>query len=71
MNLLLYLNNYGFVDGEPVTMIMATHNPDLEIYADRVIYMKDGIISQQVINRKQFPIDHDLYMEYLESKKNQ
>jgi ABC-type lipoprotein export system ATPase subunit len=40
MNLLLYLNNFGFSDdGKPVTMVMATHNPDIEIYADRILYI--------------------------------
>ena len=43
MNLLLYLNNFGFSnDGRPVTMVMATHNPDVEIYADRILYIQDG-----------------------------
>lgn len=45
MDLLLYLNNFGFTrDKNPVTMVMATHNPDLEIYADRILYLKDGVI---------------------------
>lgn len=70
MNLLLYLNNFGFEEGSnKVTMVMATHNPDIEIYADRIIYIKDGIIVKQVINEKQFPIDPDSYLEYLKSKK--
>ena len=45
MDLLLYLNNFGFTkDGDRVTMVMATHNPDVEIYADRILYLKDGVI---------------------------
>lgn len=45
MDLLLYLNNFGFTENNnPVTMVMATHNPDLEIYADRILYLKDGVV---------------------------
>lgn len=31
-----------------VTCIMVTHNPDLEPYADRIIYVQDGTVSHQV-----------------------
>ena len=27
---------------QKVTCIMVTHNPDLECYADRVLYIEDG-----------------------------
>lgn len=66
MNLLLYLNNFGFSeDGKPVTMVMATHNPDIEIYADRILYIQDGQIMRQVINSIQHPIDFETYNQYL------
>jgi putative ABC transport system ATP-binding protein len=44
MNLLLSLNNFGYSSDsdEKITMIMVTHNPDLECYADRILYVKDG-----------------------------
>lgn len=44
MNLLLSLNNFGYNEMNPdrITMVMVTHNPDVELYADRIIYVKDG-----------------------------
>ena len=44
MNLLLSLNNFGYNDmnSDRITMVMVTHNPDVELYADRIIYVKDG-----------------------------
>ena len=46
MDLLLSLNNFGYneEDNMKTTMVMVTHNPDLECYADRVIYIRDGEI---------------------------
>lgn len=47
MNLLLSLNNFGYSHkggDDNVTMIMVTHNPDLECYADRILYFRDGTI---------------------------
>lgn len=40
MNLLLEINNFGYDEKhrEPVTLVMVTHNEDLECYADRVIF---------------------------------
>ena len=50
MNLLLSINNFGysFEEDQKVTMVMVTHNPDLESYADRIIYIRDGSIIKQV-----------------------
>lgn len=47
MNLLLDLNNFGHEnegnghngDIVPCTMVMVTHNPDLECYAHRILYI--------------------------------
>jgi len=46
MNLLLSINNFGYSteDKTPATMIMVTHNPDIEMYADRILYFRDGSI---------------------------
>ena len=45
MNLLLSINNFGYSqDQKKCTMIMVTHNPDLECYADRILYIRDGKI---------------------------
>jgi putative ABC transport system ATP-binding protein len=56
MNLLLSLNNFGYSHkggDDNVTMVMVTHNPDLECYADRILYFRDGTIIKQVIKKKQ------------------
>jgi putative ABC transport system ATP-binding protein len=46
MDLLLSLNNFGYSEenATPTTMVMVTHNPDLECYAHRIIYIRDGKI---------------------------
>ena len=48
MNLLLEINNFGYDEqhSTPVTMVMVTHNEDLECYADRVIFFEDGQIAK-------------------------
>lgn len=48
-----------------VTCVMVTHNPDVECYADRVIYIQDGRITKQAINEQQTPLEFYSYMEYL------
>jgi putative ABC transport system ATP-binding protein len=37
---------------EKKTVIMVTHNPENLVYGDRIIYMKDGVIVREVINRE-------------------
>ena len=36
---------------EKKTIIMVTHNPENLYFGDRIIYMKDGIITKEVVNR--------------------
>ncbi len=36
---------------EKKTVILVTHNPEYLNYADRILYMKDGIITREVVNR--------------------
>lgn len=69
MDLLLSLNNFGYSESDttPTTMVMVTHNPDLECYAHRILYIKDGTIVQQVINEKQMPLNYEQYLAYLNS----
>jgi putative ABC transport system ATP-binding protein len=62
MDLLLQINQV-----EKVTCIMVTHNPDLECYADRILYVRDGRFERQSINREQTRIDYDSYMQYLDT----
>lgn len=39
-------------DKEKKTIIMVTHNPENLVYGDRIIYMKDGMITREVVNRE-------------------
>lgn len=39
MDLLLSINQ-----NEGITCVMVTHNPDLECYADRILYVADGMV---------------------------
>ena len=66
MNLLLSINNFGYNQFSPerVTMIMVTHNPDLECYADRVLYINDGQIVRQILNERQFALNWEDYVKF-------
>lgn len=70
MDLLLKLNNFGFdmESKKTITMIMVTHNPDLEVYADRILYVRDGELVKQAINEVQTPLEFDTYYSYLNAK---
>jgi len=48
------------------TCIMVTHNPDLECYADRILYVQDGAFQRQAINDQQTPLDFERYMKFIE-----
>ena len=63
MELLLTVNQIG-----KKTLIMVTHNDDLECYADRILYVSDGQFVKQAINQKQVPLDYDKYVDYLKKK---
>eukprot|EP00002_Diphylleia_rotans_P008098 TRINITY_DN1780_c0_g1_i2.p1 TRINITY_DN1780_c0_g1~~TRINITY_DN1780_c0_g1_i2.p1 ORF type:complete len:313 (-),score=72.76 TRINITY_DN1780_c0_g1_i2:343-1281(-) len=60
MNLLVDINRM-----KKTTCIMVTHNPDLECYADRILYVSDGGFSLQAINQQQTKLRLDDYLEYL------
>jgi len=49
------------------TCIMVTHNPDVECYADRILYLSDGRFEKQVLNLVQTPLIYDDYINYLNS----
>jgi len=49
------------------TCIMVTHNPDIECYADRILYLSDGMFEKQAINREQTRLNYDDYIQYLNS----
>lgn len=48
-----------------MTCVMVTHNPDLECYADRILYVSDGRIAGQAINTEQSRLEVDTYLQYL------
>jgi putative ABC transport system ATP-binding protein len=47
------------------TMVMVTHNPDLECYADRIVYVRDGKLEKQAINMTQCKLHYSKYVEFL------
>jgi len=62
MDLLLKLNRE-----RKVTLVMVTHNPDLECYADRILYVEDGVFKKQAINSHQRRLNYEKYMLHLAS----
>ncbi len=60
MNLLLQINQR-----RRTTCIMVTHNPDVECYADRILYVEDGRFQQQALNEVQSPLIYEHYIRYL------
>uniref|UniRef100_A0A7S1CHV5 ABC transporter domain-containing protein n=1 Tax=Bicosoecida sp. CB-2014 TaxID=1486930 RepID=A0A7S1CHV5_9STRA len=60
MDLLLAINAE-----EGKTMVMVTHNPDLELYADRVLYVEDGKFARVALNDVQQRLDYEAYMKFL------
>ena len=60
MDLLLRINQEN-----GMTMIMVTHNDLIEQYADRILYVSDGRLTEQAVNLKQMPLLHDDYMAFL------
>lgn len=63
MDLLLRINLE-----QRTTCIMVTHNPDLECYADRILYVEDGTFKQQAWNEVQCRLDFATYMTHIEAQ---
>lgn len=63
MDLLLKINQ-----DSGVTCIMVTHNPALEVYADRILYVEDGRFSSQAINTVQSKLSYESYLRFLNSE---
>lgn len=61
MDLLLEINV-----AEEATLVMVTHNPDVECYADRIFYVEDGRIVEQAINESQTALVFEDYTKWLE-----
>ena len=69
MNLLLSINKFGPSSScrERTTIVMVTHNPELECYANRILYVQDGEIVKQAINEYQQALTIKEYLEYINS----
>lgn len=63
MNLLMRINRE-----RQTTCIMVTHNPDIECYADRLLYLRDGRLEKQAINLLPTPLNYQQYAEYLKQR---
>jgi putative ABC transport system ATP-binding protein len=71
MDLLLNINRVGpSGEGEHAgtTCVMVTHNPELECYADRILYVQDGIFVKQAINQVQTAIREEEYTKFLHNE---
>ena len=44
---------------------MVTHNPEIECYADRILYVQDGQFVKQALNEVQTAIKEDEYTKFL------
>lgn len=51
------------------TCIMVSHNPDVECYADRILYLEDGRFVKQALNAQQTPLIYDHYIQYINNQK--
>eukprot|EP00708_Paratrimastix_pyriformis_P003800 GAFH01002598.1.p1 GENE.GAFH01002598.1~~GAFH01002598.1.p1 ORF type:complete len:321 (+),score=52.26 GAFH01002598.1:90-965(+) len=60
MDLILKINRE-----QHTTCVMVTHNPDVECYADRILYVSDGQFQKQAINVMQNPLDYNSYISFL------
>lgn len=48
-------------------LLQVTHNPDIECYADRILYLADGMFEKQAINVVQTKLIFEDYIKYLNS----
>ena len=65
MDLLLRLNHMI-----GTTLIMVTHNPDIECYADRIFYVSDGTFVRQVVNEESMTLNVEAYQAYLHARES-
>lgn len=49
---------------------MVSHNPDVECYADRIVYLEDGRFVKQALNARQTPLIYDHYIQYVNNQKS-
>ena len=69
MNLLLSINKFGPNKDNinKSTIVMVTHNPELECYANRILYVQDGVFIKQAINEYQQALTVKEYLDYINS----
>jgi len=69
MNLLLSINKFGpnKDNHNKSTIVMVTHNPELECYANRILYVQDGVFIKQAINEYQQALTVKEYLDYINS----
>ena len=69
MNLLLSINRFGPHQdtNNRTTIVMVTHNPELECYANIIIYVQDGEFIKQAINENQQALTPKEYLDYINS----
>ena len=69
MNLLLSINKFGpnKDNVNKSTIVMVTHNPELECYANRILYVQDGVFIKQAINEYQQALTVKEYLDYINS----
>ena len=68
MDLILNINRVGPQgEGEhsATTCVMVTHNPEIECYADRILYVQDGQFVKQALNEVQTAIKEEEYSNFL------
>lgn len=67
MNLLLSINKFGPDNTglNKTSIVMVTHNPELECYADRILYVQDGEFLKQVWNEYQIALTVEEYLDYI------
>jgi putative ABC transport system ATP-binding protein len=63
MDLLMHINRMA-----QMTCLMVTHNPDVECYADRILYVSDGSFVEEVENQEPFSLNYDEYQKYLHKR---
>ena len=71
MDLILNINRVGPQgEGEhtATTCVMVTHNPDIECYADRILYVQDGMFIKQALNEVQTSIREEEYTKFQHSE---
>ena len=63
MDLLLDINKK-----HATTCVMVTHNPDIECYADRLLYISDGRVVSQALNSVQSRLIYENYIAFLNAQ---